>query len=970
MTAAGASRGSTPLRGLLLAVVHLLALWALAVAQPLYDVLRRNGDFFIAHRTTPLDLVLFTGLVSIGVPLVLAVPYVLVAPWWPRAGRVVLIGLIGLLSAMLASQLMAHTLALPTVIHYAVAMLVGGGAAWLYASQPLVGGFLTALSISVPVCAVLFLLHPSMAAFARPERGDTAAAAAIGDAPPIVFVVFDQLPITSLLDSRGEIDRQRYPGFASLADSATWYRNASTMADFTGWALPPIVSGLKPHAARVPTSRSYPSTLFTWLGDRYRMEVQEPITQLCPERLCDAGRNPLALRLASMTLDSSVVYARAASPAGVRAHLPPLTDNWKDFIRDQRWQRRWASERESDRRRVPEQLIEAIGRDDPQPTLYFAHVLLPHEPYVYLRSGQEFTSKWYMAGLKQRGHWTSNPWPVTLAYRRHLLQVGYVDALVGRLIDRLEAEGLYDRALVIVTSDHGVSFRPGLPFKGLNGQTIGDTTAVPLFIKAPGQRQGAIDDTNMQSMDIMPTISRMLRAPLTWRADGRPAGDERPATKTIYYTGATKRLVVDLSSWGAARDASAARKSALFGDGPGWQAPAPSRRDLVGRRVDGFQIVNGPFQAKVDSPEQLLSVSLQAPQLPAMITGQVTDADGRATDADVAVALGGVIAAVTTTFQPEDERRGSWAALVDPSRLMPGRNDIQVFVLPRDGSPRLHLAYASRERPEHLNLASRGAHDVWGVQQTGFYPREGSPIAYRWTAGDGSLVVPLEAERPPRSLRVGLAAVRPGGTRMTVSLNGCTLFDDTVATVPWHRTFSLRGCPRSTLDAPQARIVIKSPPWTPAKDPRQLGVAVETVNLFQDDWPLTNSDEGKTRGAVGTAEPLEAPHEAGRPIGILVANVGESTWVPASDAPKGGHAVQLALRWQAASRRGPEREQRLDLPWPLYPTDRALIHAPMAPPGELNGKGPWKVKVEPVQPDGVRVPVESELVIDVIDSRP
>ena len=77
MTAAGASRGSTPLRGLLLAVVHLLALWALAVAQPLYDVLRRNGDFFIAHRTTPLDLVLFTGLVSIGVPLVLAVPYVL-----------------------------------------------------------------------------------------------------------------------------------------------------------------------------------------------------------------------------------------------------------------------------------------------------------------------------------------------------------------------------------------------------------------------------------------------------------------------------------------------------------------------------------------------------------------------------------------------------------------------------------------------------------------------------------------------------------------------------------------------------------------------------------------------------------------------------------------------------------------------------------------------------------------------------
>ena len=57
---------------------------------------------------------------------------------------------------------------------------------------------------------------------------------------------------------------------------------------------------------------------------------------------------------------------------------------------------------------------------------------------------------------------------------------------------------------------------------------------------------------------------------------------------------------------------------------------------------------------------------------------------------------------------------------------------------------RLHLAYSSRTRPDHVNLASRGAQDFWAVTQSGFYAREGEPIPHRWTTGEGALVVPLE----------------------------------------------------------------------------------------------------------------------------------------------------------------------------------------------------------------------------------
>jgi hypothetical protein len=36
---------------------------------------------------------------------------------------------------------------------------------------------------------------------------------------------------------------------------------------------------------------------------------------------------------------------------------------------------------------------------------------------------------------------------VARGYQRHLLQVGFVDKMIGELLDRLHQTGLYDRAL-------------------------------------------------------------------------------------------------------------------------------------------------------------------------------------------------------------------------------------------------------------------------------------------------------------------------------------------------------------------------------------------------------------------------------------------------------------------------------------------------------------------------------------------
>src|SRR5262249_50221210 len=63
--------------------------------------------------------------------------------------------------------------------------------------------------------------------------------------------------------------------------------------------------------------------------------------------------------------------------------------------------------------------------------------------------------------------------------------VAYADELVGRFLERLKAKGLYDRAIIAVTSDHG----EGLKDHGEDEHGIflyREAVHVPLILRLPG----------------------------------------------------------------------------------------------------------------------------------------------------------------------------------------------------------------------------------------------------------------------------------------------------------------------------------------------------------------------------------------------------------------------------------------------------------------------------------------------------
>jgi Sulfatase len=942
--------------------IHLAALWSLVVAQPVYDVLRQNGEFFVAHRASRVDLLVFVGVVSLVMPALAMLVVRGVSLISNIPGRILHLALVGALAGALASQLLARLATLGLAPHFLVTLTAAAAAAWMYARAAPVRLAISLLTLAVPVSAGAFLLHPDMTPFVRPTDPTRDAAVVVPpDAPPIVMVVFDQLPVTSLMRPDGSLDRARYPGFAALADRATWFRNATSNGDLTGWAVPALLSGNLPRRARLPIAAHHPQNVFTILGGTYRMQVTEPITQLCPERLCGSGGEPQAQRLMGMVLDAAVVYLHVVTPQALTDRLPPLTNDWRDFLKAQHWQRRWIAQRDADRRAPAERFLHSIRRSDAEPTLYYLHVLLPHEPYLYTRTGQQITREPGLPGLTQRGRWIGDEWPVVQAYQRHLLQVDYTDAIVERLVRRLTDEDLFDRALVLITADHGASFRPGRPFKGLDRHTLPDIVAVPLFVKAPGQRIGLIDDRNVQAIDLLPTLAATLRVQLRQRVDGTAVidGTPRPERKVIRHAGGARQMEVESGALERARMEALARRWRLF-DASRSPVPAGMPRGLLGQPVPANAAgpARSPVKVLLREPELLQRVDLAAPMLPLGLQGRVVDGDGEPAAATLAVAVNGTIRAVTRTL--DTLAPGTWSAQLEPGTLRAGRNDVQVF-LASNGGAQLELAYPPGLRPPALNLASETAGRFWSIRQTGLSPHQPARVPFRWTGRVAAITAPLEASQRPRSIRIGVAGPPTSGGGIRLEVNECALYEGPIDSTPWYRTFSLDRC-RGLDSAAEARIVVRV---TGGQSERQEGVALEILNLFPAAWPPAPAGPGDLRAAVHVVGGLAPRTARADPLVLNVHNRGSVAWVDTTDPDGHRGDAALELRWRRV-REGPDdRSQRLQLPYVLHPGDTVRIEVPLVPPASVGGGGPWDLTIVPVTSGRTEIPVDEPCTVGV-----
>lgn len=150
-----------------------------------------------------------------------------------------------------------------------------------------------------------------------------------------------------------------------------------------------------------------------------------------------------------------------------------------------------------------------------KPFFFFFHIYEPHAPYSPV---EPFRSRYKDA---------------------YSGEVAASDAIVGDFLGYLKSIGVYDRAVIIVTSDHG----EGLGDHGESQHSIllyREAIQVPLLIRLPGGlRGGTTIEETAQLTDLTPTILDLLGIESRSESDGaslfRPSnGDRKVFSETLY----------------------------------------------------------------------------------------------------------------------------------------------------------------------------------------------------------------------------------------------------------------------------------------------------------------------------------------------------------------------------------------------------------------------------------------------------
>ena len=671
-------------------VGSIVGLATLAIAQPLLDLVGRDATFLVAHGATAGDVIAIAVAVAIVIPLLLAGLVLLTRLLSPAAATVVhalLLGVLGVVLLLVVARLSGVADRLPGFATVAIAVVLGLVVPVTYALSAAARRLTIVAAVAAPVVAALFV-------FASPARalvvGRPLAGGAQGlgpDSPSVVFVVFDELPLASLLTRDQRIDAAAFPAFGRLAADATWFRSTTTVAGQTSDALPALLAGEYPEPATLPIAADYPHNLFTLLSQDYDMHVLEPITGLCPPAVCEPPADEQAAQTGDLIADLAIVGSHLVLPPDLATSLPPIDQGWRDFRAavDERGEtvavhQRFNEARASHPGETFEDFIAGVQSRN-RPTLHFAHVLLPHSPWRYAADGRPYDATVQRPGLKAE-HWFSDPWPVAQGYQRHLVQLQLADRLLGELLDRLRTLGEYDDTAVVVVSDHGASVTPDSPRRAVTRETFDEIGAVPLIVKSPGQSGGTISDRPVEVVDVLPTVLDVIGAEVPAGVDGVSALDGRAPERTVrrfWTTGETLEFPPTIHGLAEVVE----RKHRLFGQSDALPFPfglAPEGTGhLLGMQAP-LDAAPAPLLASLENADLYADFDPDAPTVPAVVSGFL--AGPTVPRPLLAVAVNGRVMAVTMGDEPEPNGGGRWfRALVPPDALRKGRNVIQLYLV-------------------------------------------------------------------------------------------------------------------------------------------------------------------------------------------------------------------------------------------------------------------------------------------------
>lgn len=540
--------------------LSLLTLVTFTCAQSLYEALAQNQKFIALRVTAHWELLEIIFVFNFLPALVLFLAWKAVRRWKRALASEFLAAIYAFLFLLFFFQIHNHAYLerwQEAENSYLLWLVPAGAVGLLHLRYPWIfRSFVLALSPVVVIFPALFLLNTwsGVESQAGPETAQAASstlpALALSqtpglvppnrprELPPIFLVVFDEFALHAILDETGQIDAGRFPNFRKLAAGSYWFRNATANADSTLLSMPAILTGNFPDPGKVPTAKNYPENLLNLLRDDYDVYVYEWWENFCVKGRFHCVDDPFeTITEWSLLHDLYRLFVLRVLPKGADFALPWFIQMWGHFEEPE-----IVAGKFRDRFDVFSQAVAVLPPSD-QGVLFFFHHALPHSPYLLGRDGEVRSAEQtgFITGHRGDGFVLGN------LLRQYRMQVMCVDSQLGRFVGQLQTMGLYDKSLLIVTADHGVSYKLEAPGRALYVErgillNADQILNVPLFIKLPSQMGGMTSDQDVQLIDIVPTVAKQVGLQVPWATAGRNIFQNQPEERVkVAYSFLGKR---------------------------------------------------------------------------------------------------------------------------------------------------------------------------------------------------------------------------------------------------------------------------------------------------------------------------------------------------------------------------------------------------------------------------------------------
>jgi hypothetical protein len=318
--------------------------------------------------------------------------------------------------------------------------------------------------------------------------------------PPIIIFWFDELPSGIISTDSGV--RKNFPNLNEFSNESYNFLKNNSNSSYSKF----VIDGL------------FNDESLDIISANFNLKTIEPFSDICNFEFCDFQLQKFKTEKFKINFyDIAAIYLNYFSLDLYSQFIPDIYTVTSNF-----WTNKDIYDISSDKSiyydyESTKYLLNNIENDD----FLFTHLIFPHMPWKYFRDGTVYiesesslTSNFLIepnkpGALNWNNEYKKNDYYQYIEISRLIEQTIFMDKIFGEYIEILKKNKLYEKSLIIFTSDHGINFNPKMNSRGASENNLG-VYHTPLLVKLPNQNNSIVIKENSSHKIILELIEDIV----------------------------------------------------------------------------------------------------------------------------------------------------------------------------------------------------------------------------------------------------------------------------------------------------------------------------------------------------------------------------------------------------------------------------------------------------------------------------